>query len=222
MVGKMNGKQSTIVLVSLIALLAGAWSFNAWLEQRKTIQIEELKSKDHLAALTELSFANKAQVDAFNKIIVILEEQGEIGKRAIDVLQRTNESLLKAASKSKETIINDVEINNRDANLLRVTPKKRPEPKIVIQQFRIVDINTSDSTNIQVVIMEPETNSQYRVKVVDTLFAGEDRKKLFDALENRETIWAEVVVKEVEGEVKSVQFLRCVDPPRDIVNSDDR
>jgi hypothetical protein len=36
---------------------------------------------------------------------------------------------------------------------------------------------------------------------------------MFEALESRQPIWAEVARKEIEGEIRSIQLLRCVDPP---------
>src|SRR5260370_24721147 len=85
MVGKMTGKQAAVVIVALSALVATGWSFSAWLDQTKAIKIEELKSKDHTAALQSLQFSNEEQAKAFRRVLEVLESQGEIGKRAIEV-----------------------------------------------------------------------------------------------------------------------------------------
>jgi len=81
MVGKLTGKQSAVVIVAVAALLTGYWAFGAWLNQTKEVKLEELKSKDHIAALQALEFSNKEQADAFRKVIDILEQQGAVGNR---------------------------------------------------------------------------------------------------------------------------------------------
>jgi len=50
MVGKMTGRQAAVVILGVVFLIGTGWSFSAWLEQRKTVQIEELRSGDHVEA----------------------------------------------------------------------------------------------------------------------------------------------------------------------------
>src|SRR5438105_1424777 len=76
MVGKLTGKQSAIVIVAVAAMLTGYWAFSAWLDQTKELKLEELKSKDYLAALQGLEFSNKEQAELFRRIVDILEQQG--------------------------------------------------------------------------------------------------------------------------------------------------
>jgi hypothetical protein len=59
MVGKMTGRQAAIVIVSIAALIAAPWSFTAWLDHTKAVKLEELKSKDHIAALEALQFSEE-------------------------------------------------------------------------------------------------------------------------------------------------------------------
>jgi hypothetical protein len=218
MVGKMTGKQAAVVIVCLSTLVAGSWSFSAWLDQTKAVKLEELKSKDHVTALQAIQFSNEEQSKAFNRIIDILGQQGDAGKRALNVVQATNEALLKAAAQNPKTIINDVEVTRQEAELLRVPARKRAETKIVIQQVKVVDINTTDPLDLQIVLMEPVTLAQHRIKFKDSLFAGADRHVLFEALENRKAIWVELAVKEIEGEIRSVQLLRTREAPDNLVS----
>jgi hypothetical protein len=212
----MTGKQAAIVIVCLGALIAAPWSFSAWLDQTKTIKLEELKSKDHLAALDAIHFANEEQSKAFTRIIEVLSQQGDAGKRALDVVQATNEALLKAASQNAKTQINEVEVTRKEAELLRVPSRKRAETKLVVQQVQVVDINTADPFDLQIVLMEPSTKQQHRIRFKDSLFAATDRHVLFDALEGRKTIWVELAVKEIDGETRNVQLLRTRDAPAEL------
>jgi hypothetical protein len=66
---------------------------------------------------------------------------------------------------------------------------------------------------LQIILTDPSTDSQYRIRFKDDLFAGEGRHKLFKALEKRTLLWVELSIKEIEGDVRSVQLLRTIDRP---------
>lgn len=213
MIGKLDGKQAAIVLVSVAALIGGNWGFNAWLEQQKTIKIEELKSKDHIEALKALSLSSSGQLEALKKVTEVLEKQGELGNRALEAIAATNDALLKAASKTSESSINDTHLTRREAELLRTTPRKKAELRIAIQRMRVLDINTSDPHELSVLISTPNKKQQYRIKFGDTLFSDPSRKAIFEALDSRDSIWMELAFREIDGEVKSVQLLQTTKPP---------
>lgn len=214
MIGKMTGKQAAVVIVCLATLIAGHWSFSAWLEQRRVVQIEELKSKDHVEALRALSLSGTAHVDSLTKIIAILEKQGEIGQRAIEAVSATNDALLKAATKSNESVINDTHLSRQEAEILRTTPRKKPELRLATQRMRVLDINTSDPNELSILLSTPDRKLQYRIKFVDGLFSKDDRKALFDALDSRDSIWMELAFREIDGDVRSVQFVRTTAAPQ--------
>lgn len=213
MIGKLTGKQAAIVLISFAALLAAGWAFSSWLEATKAIKIEELKSKDHIAALQALQFASAKDAAAFSKVLEILAQQGEFAERALEAVKETNEALLKAASQTPKTQINNVELLREEAELLRISPKKKPEIKYVRQRIKVVDINTSDPTDLSLILKEIDSTEEHRIKFKDDIFAGQHRKKLFDSLETRTPIWVELAIKQVDGEIRSVQLLRTLDEP---------
>jgi hypothetical protein len=221
MFGKMTGKQAAIVIVCLGTLIASPWAFSAWLDQTKILKLEELKSKDHVAALHAIQFANAEQSKAFNRVIEILASQGDVGKRALEVVTQTNEALLKAAASNPKTSINDVEITRSEADLLRTPTRKRAQQKIIKQEVKVVDINTTDPSDLQIILFDPSSDAQHRIRFKDDLFAGEGRHKLFDALEQRSLLWVELAIKEVDGEIKSVQLLRTIDRPTNLISDAD-
>jgi hypothetical protein len=98
-----------------------------------------------------------------------------------------------------------------------ITPKKKPELAFVKQRMRVIDINTSDPFDLQIILMDPSTGAQHRMKFNDALFATCDRAKLFKALEERKPIWVELAIKQIDDEIKAVQLLRCVDPPSELI-----
>ncbi|MCP3397128.1 MULTISPECIES: hypothetical protein [unclassified Bradyrhizobium] len=84
-----------------------------------------MKSKDHVAALKALSLNGSSQLETMNKIISIVEKQGDIGKRATEAATATNDAILKAASKTPQTVINATHLSQHEAELLRTSPRKK-------------------------------------------------------------------------------------------------
>jgi hypothetical protein len=139
----------------------------------------------------------------------------------LEVVSQTNEALLRAAASSSKTIINRVEVTRHEAELLRTPTRKKAQQKVVQQEVKVVAINTTDPLDLQIVLLDPSTHAQHRMKFKDDLFAGESRHKLFEALEKRSLLWVELAIKEAGGEVRSVQLLRTIDRPVGLAAVDD-
>lgn len=220
MIGKMNGKQAVTVILGSAALLSGTYGFSYYLESKKEVAIAELKSKDHIEALRAVTFVNEKQVEQFKGLEKIVQAQGALGEKAVEAVTAVNDALLKAAARTPKSEINGQSLTQDEAQLLRTSPKKKSETSISIQRMRVVDINTDNPSDLQIVIKTPDGGEEYRIKLEDSLFAGPQRDKLFDALKSRNPIWVELALKEIDGEIRSVQLLRPVDPPPEISQSD--
>ena len=168
-----------------------------------------------------LTLSSTGQLEALKKITGVLEKQGEIGSRALEAITATNDALLKAASKTSESSINDTHLTRQEAELLRMTPRKKAELRIAIQRMRVLDINTSDPHELNVLISTPDKKQQYRIKFGDTLFSDPFRKAIFEALDSLDSIWMEIAFREIVGEVKSVQLLRTTNNPPSVVEATD-
>jgi hypothetical protein len=101
---------------------------------------------------------------------------------------------------------------------LRTPSRKKAQQKIVQQEVKVVDINTTDPLDLQIILLDPSSDVQHRIKLKDDLFAGESRRKLFDALERRSLLWVELAIKDVGGEIRSVQLLRTIERPADLTS----
>jgi hypothetical protein len=75
--------------------------------------------------------------------------------------------------------------------------------------------------DLQIILLDPSSDAQHRIKLKDDLFAGESRRKLFDALEKRSLLWVELSIKEIDGEIRSVQLLRTIDRPANLSSDAD-
>ena len=97
-------------------------------------------------------YANEENNKTVRRIVEAMEKQGEAGQRALDAVIAVNDALLRAAANTPKSTINDVEITKSEAQVLRTPTRKKAEENIFTRQVKVVDINTSDPFDLQVVL----------------------------------------------------------------------
>ncbi len=207
MVEKFTGRQAAVVILGLAILLCGYFGFSAWLEQQKQIKLAELKSKEHIEHLSSMRFVTEEQFRLFKMILDRLEKQGKIGVHTQEFIDTIFYSFLGAAAKTENSIINYQSIYAEDAVALRVSARRKLDHRVLREKLRVVTMDTTEAID-EMVLMRIATGERYKMKLSETLFMPDDRIKLFEALESREELGVELSLKEVDGDVKSVVFLR--------------
>ncbi len=216
MIDKLDGKQIVILVLGSAILYCGHTSFSAFLQFRKETLLQEAASQEKRELLNKLNFANHEQVELLKKIFDALNKQGAIGKHVSESTESNNDAFLKAAGRVERSKINTQEITKEEANLLRSHTNLPIKTKFVTQEMIVYYANTGKPEEINFGLSEPYGNSKYRILFKDDLFNHIDKVHLMTSLENRTPLWVELLIKETEEEVKSVQLLRVVDPPTTI------
>lgn len=216
-VTKMSGRQIAIVVLGIALITATAWGTSSFLEMQKEIKLAELKSSEHISTIEKLSFASAQQVETLKVVLGAMKESGEVGKKAADLTTSSQEALLKAASKTNGSVINDVHVGQDEAKALRTSPRNKADIVFAIKNVRVTDINTDDPTTMVVTLKEQDGDDEYKIKFADRLLEVTDRETVFSSLGKRESIWVELRIKSVDNEVRSVELKRVV-PPNDLAH----
>jgi hypothetical protein len=202
----MNSRDILIAILGLGLLASGTYGVSAFLEMRKDVRLEEIRSDERRAMVEAMRFASSQQTDVFKEVLEAMKAQNEATNRAAEVAIRTHEHLLGAAAQTPETIIEGQHISRDEARELRASPRRPSHTRIVVQEMRVVDINTADLANTTVVIEDLDTLDQYRVTFRDSLIAEDKRDAVFEVLKNRGAAWFTLRVREVGGEARSVEI----------------
>lgn len=216
-VTKMSGRQIAIVVLGIALITATAWGTSSFLEMQKEIKLAELKSSEHISTIEKLSFASAQQVETLKVVLGAMKESGEVGKKAADLTTSSQEALLKAASKTNGSVINDVHVGQDEAKALRTSPRNKADIVFAIKNVRVTDINTDDPTTMVVTLKEQDGDDEYKIKFADRLLEVTDRETVFSSHGKRESIWVELRIKSVDNEVRSVELKRVV-PPNDLAH----
>jgi hypothetical protein len=213
MIGKMDGSQTLKLLLGVAILLSASWCFNAWLQASRDVKLEETRSKPLREALQTLQFTTKEETERFKAIMKMLEDSGVLGKAAANLVEKSNSSLLKAASKTEQSVINGVPLNSSQANILRQSERKTPTIRYVVMKAQIIDINTGNPEEEKMIVREVGTSTEHRMTLPNDLTLLEDRKRIFAALDSKEELWVELALGITDDEVKAAQFLRLTSDP---------
>ena len=214
--GKMTGKQIQLVLLFSGALLATTWGAGVWMEWQKEVQIEQIRSAEHIHALEALKFATTKDVELLERMTGVMEQNVEMGRDVIQLVNVSYREILKAAAASGDAVeINGQDVSAEVADLLTITPRAASETAADTVVGRVIDIRTEDLLQPQVEMVDLHSEQKYRFSIDDNLFASEDRSALFRALETGEPIQVEIEIKSVNGDVRSTKFVRYVGPVTD-------
>jgi hypothetical protein len=214
-VDKLSPNQIIGIVLGLALLTSGTMGFSTYLEHRKSVRVEELHSVERQQAMSTLQFANKEQADTARAVIDILKQQGGVSARAVQTAADSNAAKLKAATTVPEVEVSGIHLTQGEAKELRATARRRSNRMIVEREMRVIQINTSEEARTTVAVEEVGTGNQYRVTFGDLLIEDRDLEKLFESLRNRDNIWLRLDVKEVGGEIRTVEIRGVVEAPPD-------
>lgn len=206
---RLSGRQVTMIALGFGLLFSLSYCFLAYLESQKSMRLEDARSAERMQALQSMQFATEQQRKTFEFIIEQLGQHGVLGQRSRGSIESSYSALLRAAEQESITEINGERITAEQAVLLRRSSRNRPFVRFVTENMRVISINTAAEID-SIILMRPTTRELFTVKISETLFSGNDREKLFEALENRTEIKVDLAFREYGGEVRHTHFNRVV------------
>jgi hypothetical protein len=214
LINKMSSRGAVITILGLALVGGTAWGGSTFLESRKEIRLAEITSASKRDELEAQNFAKKQEMELNKSIIDTMRSNNEISSRAVETALNIQSELLKAASKTGTVIIGENHLTREEAKDLISSKRGRSQIKIIEQEFRVIGGNTSSDKHTTVLLIDPVSEEQHKINFRDPIVSERNRKKIFAALESRNTIWVKLSVKEVEGEIRSSKLLDVPKRPK--------
>jgi hypothetical protein len=206
-IGKMTGRQVTIAMLGSAAMLSTAWGVSTWMETQKQVQIEQLRSSEHLSALEAMKFATRQDTERFERLTETMREQVEFGREIVQFANDAYREIFSAASNTGEAEINGQEVSAEVADLLTLSPKTQSEVRKARVVARVIDIRTEDILEPHVELQVIATGQSLRFSLENTLFGSDERAALFRALESGDPIEVDVELTVFQDDVRSTKFV---------------
>lgn len=193
-------------------LWAGTAAWKHYLDMRKEVRLAEVSSAEKQAHLNAMQFASGEETKRVELLANALSRQPH-GERVVAAGEVFHDALLKSASNVNDASVLGLTLKASDAQELRASSRRRAIIKIVEQELRVVDVDTSDNVSMVVTFAHPDTNDIYKASIKDAIIGEKNRKAIIEALGSRSTIWVRMRIKELEGEVKSTEIVDVTEAP---------
>lgn len=204
-VGKMNGKQTLILLITCACLWAGYESFKIHLESERAIKLAEITSQEKKATLEAMNFQSQVVAEhgeTIAKAISSLPNGAEIETRA----KMANASLVKAASETKGGAeIRGQNLSEHEAKIL-VRNKRRSVTEIqMTKEVRIIGLHIDGAMTVR--YEDPDDLTVYDIKCTDAQRIENFKKPLADSMLSGEVINIRILAKDKEGDIFPEEFI---------------
>lgn len=206
-IGQMTGRQVQATIIVVTALVCTTWGTTTWMEGQRQVQLEQIKSQEHIQALDALKFASARDVGVRERMVDALIEQVELGRDIANLADSAIRQVMRAAATSNRVEINGQPVTGEVADLLTISPRSQLTKVQEVITARVIDINTEDLLRPVVEMQDAETGSKFRFRMEDNLFAEDQRTALFDALKTGDHVDVRVEVTRFEEDVRGVEFV---------------
>lgn len=206
-IGKMTGREAQVTIIAVALLACGTWGATTWMEGQRQVQLEQLRTQEHIHALDALKFATAAEMESRNRVVDALVQQVELGSDIARLADGAIREMMKAAAENGAAEINGQPVTQQVADLLTISPRTELVKVQEVVSARVIDINTEDLLRPYVEMQEADSGKRFRFRVEDDLFAADQRAELFDALEAGRFILVRVELTKFGDDVRSVEFV---------------
>lgn len=212
-VGNMTGEQTLIAILGLALLGFSAWGIRAYLQQRKEVRLEEIAAGERKSMLEAFQASDASHSKTYQNIVEIMSRQGVVGEKAANTADEINSNKLRAASQVAETEFDGIHISKNEARELRSGSRRKSSTKVILQEMRVVDVNTSDPVQTTIILEDIASGEQVKVSYHDRVIESDKSEIVFNALQNRETAMFKLSIKYIKGDIISTEII-------DVANSE--
>lgn len=213
-VGKLSGKQITIMVIAFAVLFAGYSSWNAYIEHEKEIAKAEASGQATKDILASQKFAAEADVRRM-QILADALTAAHGSHALLEASEEGKKGVVKAAAKVKNTEIGGKQLPPEVARRMARAAPSSPVQKIVTAEYEVVRVDTDVPDGFRVRLRNTTTNQLVFASLRDALVSEEDRALIRRGEWEKKPIVAKVQETWRRGSLASArveQVIAVVDP----------
>ena len=206
-ISKMTPEQTFIIIGGTILLVGITWGLRSFLNYRKEIRLEEIASDERRRSLESVDLGGECLASKFQRVLEVMSEQGSIGDKVAKANEKVLDQMLRAASQVNVTEVDGVRITGEQARELRVASRRQSNTRTVTQDMRVLDVNTSDSTQTAIILENPISGEQVRATYLDRIVEGKKSDLVYKALRERGTASFKLKMRILGEDVTSTEIV---------------
>jgi hypothetical protein len=208
-VGKLNGKQITIMVLSFALLFTGYSSWNAYLENQNEIAKAEGSNKQMKDVLDAQRFANETDLKRMKLLTdALTATQGN--HAIVEASEEGKKDIVKAAARVQDTEIAGKRLSPEVARRMSRAAPTPPVRKIVTAQYEVVRVDTDVPDGFRVRLRNTATNQLVFASVRDALVSEQDRALIKRGEWEKKPIVAKVEETWRRGELSSARVEKVI------------
>jgi hypothetical protein len=209
-IGKVTGKQLTIIVLAFGLLYAGNSSWKVYLEQQKEIAKAETSQKQIKDILEAHKFASEVDLKRMQLLRDALQAAGA-GHALLEASEEGKKSVVKAAAKVQDTEVAGARLPPDVAKRMARNARTSPVVTTNTAQFEVVRVDTDVPDGFRVRLKNVETGELVFASVRDRLVSEDDRKLIQRGEWEKKPIVARVSETRRRGELVSAKVEEVLD-----------
>jgi hypothetical protein len=203
---KMEPDHIVIMVVSIAVLFFGKSAINSYLENRKEIKGQELKSEEQLAQIEALRFASQQETERAKIMAGIIKQEPRIEnieKTAYDM----QTSIIKALSSADQAELQGLSIDPEIARMLTANARRKSEEVRLDGRFKILRVDSSDPTEFKVRIFNVASAELLDAVVQDSTLNQRNKPILQEAEWSRKPVDLTINAKDLRGQIHNAVII---------------
>ena len=198
---KLSKKDVMIIALVLSTGYFGTSSYKTYLEERRQIRQQELKSEEHMALIENLRFASEEETKR-TKLITELAKQNSHVSNIQTYAHNAQTSLVKALRKSDTAEIAGVSIEGEVAAELVKNARKTSHVVRLDGTYRVLVVDSSNPDVFKIKVRDKTTKGEFIAIVQDETLDNKYKKLIQKAEWSKESVDLTINAKEVGGDIR--------------------
>lgn len=213
-VGKMDPVTIAVTVVGLAAIWGGTSAFKAFLDYRKEVRKEEVKSESDRESLQAMKFMSAEETKRAAILAAVVRD-----KPTLDNAERyahdARTDLVKSFSRADSAQIDDVELDPAMAKELMANARRKSEEVRLDGIYRILRNDTTDPTAFKVRVRNSGTGDVLDALVQDDTLTSVYKNTLREAEWDRIPVSLRINAKSLDGAIKNAVVIHVSRAPVD-------
>lgn len=214
--GKMNGDQVTLIIISAMVLFCSHVAIKHYLENRRQIRSEEINAetqKEHLSVMATMSQEETKRMQLMQSIAVKNPIVDNIQKIAYD----TTMDVLRGLETAETSDFQGVPLDAERARLLVQNARTRSDEIRLDGKYRIFGVDSSLKSDFKLKVLSLDSHDEFVAQVQEKDLTQEAMARLQEAEWQRRPIMLHINARELHGEIRKAVIVKVgvVDPQQE-------
>lgn len=216
-VGRMDSNDLMAVLITFGVLFFGTSAFKSYLENRRVVREQELKSDEQRKLIEALQFTTQQETERA-KIITDLAKQNPRIENLRTYSEDARLALLRSVTSSDSAEIQGVEIDGDAAEVLAQNARVRSKQVRLDGLYRIQVVDSADPKEFRIKVLNVDSRESFVARVEDDSLAPENRGVLQHAEWSKKPVFLKINAKEARDVIRDAVIIGVKEYNPDDVN----